>query len=427
MDRRMACLEERRRELAAFVEVLSRADREMVGRAAEAAQNLSSLSACADASALMAPFREPEEPAARRRIAAIRTSLARAKALRQAGAYGPGLEAARRSSRQAEDVGFWPLTAEALLVQGEIEERAARPEEAAQTLHRALLAAEAGRHDRVAVEAFARLVRVVGYQQARHEEGHRYARQGLALLGHLDQRETLEATLADHQGTLYLHEGRFAAALERHRRALALRLRALGPGHVQVADTLTRIGNVLAEQGDLAGALVHYRRALSIKEKLLGPDHPDVAQSLNTVGALLYRRAAFGEALALHRRALALSERALGPDHIQVATTLTLLGNACSGLGRTDEALALHRRAVAIFEKALGPNHPNVALALNNVGLKLLDRGEPAAAVEVFRRALAIQEAAYGPDHPWVAQIVFSLAQLPQFAGGRSSIFKNLA
>jgi tetratricopeptide (TPR) repeat protein len=409
MDRRMACLEERRRELAAFAGILSRADRGLVGRAAEAAQDLPPLSACADASALMAPFREPEEPAARRRIAAVRGSLARARALRRTGAYAEGLAAARQASRQAEDLAFWPLAAEALLLQGEIEERAARPEEAAATLHRALLAAEAGRHDRVAVEAFARLVRVVGYQQARHEEGHRYARQGLALLGHLDRRETLEATLADHQGTLYLHQGKFAAALERHRHALALRLKVLGPGHVQVANTLTRIGNVLTQQGDLEGALRHYRRALAVKEKLLGPHHPDVAQSLDAVGGLLYRRAAYGEALALHRRALAIGERALGADHTQVATTLSHLGNAYSGFGRDEEALASHRRAVAIFERALGPSHPNVAFALNNVGVKLLDRGEPAAAAAVFRRALAIQEAAYGSDHPWVAQALFSL------------------
>lgn len=390
--------------------MLSKADAELVGRAAEAAQDLPPLSACADASALLAPFREPDAPEARRRIAAVRGSLARATALGQAGAYKPGLVLAQEASRRAEETGFWPLIAEALLVQGKTEERAGTPEDAAAALHRALLAAGAGRHDRVAVEAFSRLVRVVGYKQARHEEGHRYARQGLALLAHLDQREALEATFADYQGTIYLQQGKPAAALERHRRAFALRWKALGPEHALVAGTLARIGNVLTQQGDLEGALHHYRRALAIKEKQLGPDHPDVAQSLDIVGGLLYRRAAYGEALALHRRALTIGERILGPDHSQVATTLTHLGNAFSGLGRVEEALACHRRAVAIFEKALGPNHPNVAFALNNLGVKLLDRGEPAAAVAALRRALSIQQATYGSGHPWVAQAEFSLA-----------------
>ncbi len=417
MDRRMACLEQRRREISAFVDLLSRADGELVGRAAEAAHDLPSLSACADASALMAPFREPEEPAARKRIATIRGALARAEALRQTGSYSSGLEVARQASRQSEGLGFWPLIAEASLVQGKIEERAARPEEAAATLHGALLAAEAGRHDRVAVEAFARLARVVGYQQARREEGHRYARQGLALVAHLDQREVLEATLADHQGTLYLHQGDFATALERHRHALALGVRALGAEHVRVANTLTRIGNVLSEQGDLDGALRHYRRAEAIKEKLLGSDHPEVAQNLDTVGGVLYRRGSYREALALHQRALKIGERILGPDHTQVAMTLDHLGNAYSGLGHDAEALASHRRAMAIFEKALGPNHPNVAFALNNVGVKLLDLGEPVAASMFFRRALAIQEAAYGGNHSWVAHTVLNLGEAERLQG----------
>ena len=58
-----------------------------------------------------------------------------------------------------------------------------------------------------------------------------------------------------------------------------------------------------------------YERALAIREKALGPDHPDVAKSLNNL-ALLYRaQGAYERAGPLYERALAIREKALGPDH----------------------------------------------------------------------------------------------------------------
>jgi len=58
---------------------------------------------------------------------------------------------------------------------------------------------------------------------------------------------------------------------------------------------------------------------LAIREKALGPDHPDVAASLNNLALVFSRQGRAQEAEGLLLRALAIQEKAFGPDHPNVA------------------------------------------------------------------------------------------------------------
>ena len=64
---------------------------------------------------------------------------------------------------------------------------------------------------------------------------------------------------------------------------------------------------------------------LAIREKALGPDHPDVAKSLNNLAVLYDNEGRYAEAEPLYKRALAIREKALGPDHPDVAISLNNL------------------------------------------------------------------------------------------------------
>jgi Tfp pilus assembly protein PilF len=46
------------------------------------------------------------------------------------------------------------------------------------------------------------------------------------------------------------------------------------------------------------------KRSLAIREKALGPNHPDVATSLNNMGLLYERQGQYAEAEPLYKRAL---------------------------------------------------------------------------------------------------------------------------
>ena len=152
-----------------------------------------------------------------------------------------------------------------------------------------------------------------------------------------------------------------------YKRALAIREKALGASHPDVAQTLNNLAVVYQEQGKYADAEGLYKRALAIYEKALGEDHPDVAQTLNNLADVYQEQGKYADAEGLHQRALAIKEKALGADHPGVAVTLNNLANVYQEQGKYADAEGLYKRALAIKEKALGADHPEVAASLNNL------------------------------------------------------------
>src|SRR3972149_6361581 len=88
------------------------------------------------------------------------------------------------------------------------------------------------------------------------------------------------------------------------RQALAIREKALGAEHADVAASLENLGSIYAAQGQYARAEPLLRRALGIREKTLGPEQPEVAQSLNALVELARARGQAGAAKPLASRAL---------------------------------------------------------------------------------------------------------------------------
>jgi tetratricopeptide (TPR) repeat protein len=131
---------------------------------------------------------------------------------------------------------------------------------------------------------------------------------------------------------------------------------------VQMARLDTVLANALCLLGDYTGAQPAYERALAIRERALGPDHPDVATSLNNLAALYYAQGRYAAAEPLYQRALAIREEGLGPDHLDVAHSLDNLALLYRAQGRYAAAGPLYQRALTIMEQGLGPDHPDVAL-----------------------------------------------------------------
>ena len=84
--------------------------------------------------------------------------------------------------------------------------------------------------------------------------------------------------------------------------------------------SLNNLAGSIRSQGRYADAEPLFKRSLAIREKALGPDHPDVAQSLNNLAELYQAQGRYADAEPLYKRSLAIREKALGPDHPDVAT-----------------------------------------------------------------------------------------------------------
>jgi tetratricopeptide (TPR) repeat protein len=72
-----------------------------------------------------------------------------------------------------------------------------------------------------------------------------------------------------------------------------------------VASALNNLAGLYSGQGRQADAEPLYKRALAIRERALGPDHPDVAQSLNHLADLYSAQGRHAEAEPLYKRAQA--------------------------------------------------------------------------------------------------------------------------
>jgi len=158
-------------------------------------------------------------------------------------------------------------------------------------------------------------------------------------------------------------------------------------------------------------------RALRIKRARLGDDHLDVADSLRALGEILLKTGDYGAARAELERALAIQESQLGSNALSVATTLTSLSNVIYSAGDHEELERIDERVLAIREKALGPRHPDVASSLNNLGLTRLANDDFAGAEPLFLRALAIYLESSGPDHADVAKVHNNLGMLYKKTG----------
>ncbi|AUX41105.1 hypothetical protein SOCE26_025100 [Sorangium cellulosum] len=212
-------------------------------------------------------------------------------------------------------------------------------------------------------------------------------------------------------------QGRFDAAIPLAQRALAIREKALGREHPQVATSLHDLAGLYLAKGDHARAEPLYLRALAIREKALGSEHPDVATSLHNLAWLYQAKGDHARAEPLYLRALAILEKTLGSEHPDVATPLNNLAWLYYTKGDYARVEPLYQRALAILEKTLGSEHPDVATPLNNLAVLYQAKGDYARAEPLCQRALAIQEKTLGSEHPVVATSLHNRARLYQTRG----------
>ena len=283
------------------------------------------------------------------------------------------------------------------------------------------------------------------YQRGRYAEAETSLRMALELAEQFRNGEYLVGTSLNNRALLYHEQGEYADAEPLYQRALAIREKALGPEHPQVAQTLNNLAGLYREQGKYAKAeplyqrsldilevaanlndlalLYHnqgkyaeaeplYQRALVIAEKTMGPEHPQVAANLNNLAGLYRDQGKYAEAEPLYQRSLDILEKALGPEHLQVAASLNNLAALNHNQGKYAEAEPLYQRSLAIREKALGPEHPQVAQTLSNLAELYRDQGNYAEAEPLYQRALTIREKTLGPEHPQVAASLNDLALL---------------
>jgi eukaryotic-like serine/threonine-protein kinase len=401
LDLRMRCLERRRRELSELVTQLASAAPAVLERAVQAAASLPPVSECEDAASLAAPVPPPRDAAVRAQVEAVGNQLALAKSLEVTGQYEAALKVASATVAAAEQTSYAPTIAEALRQREVLEEFSGDPEAAEATAFQAIAAATRGRHDRVAAQAWADLVWIVGYRQQRYEQAERYALQARAALDRLGGDELLGAELDRFLSGLYTRQGDYARGLQHGQAALTVLERTYGADHPQLGRILNLVGGTYFDSHDYARARDFFDRALANSLQALGPDHPTIAVRLNNLALVYEQEGRFEEALAAQRRALAIEEAAYGGAHPQLAIGYSNLGILLRSAGKLDEGYQAHLRAVVLSESTMEADNPDLGVSIAEMGDSLADLGRYREAIDAHRRGLAILEKAVGADHDW--------------------------
>lgn len=180
-------------------------------------------------------------------------------------------------------------------------------------------------------------------------------------------------------------------ALARHRLALPLRERALGPAHPLVAASLNNMGNALVELGRLDEAEASYRSAREVYERALGPEHPRVAMAWDNLANLFDARGDMKQLAEAAEKGLVLRERVLPPGHPEIAISLIHVAVAQSFRGEHAAAVSGVERAVQILSAGPGPTHPLTLEAMAYLGDVLGAAGRHAEALEQFEKVLRVE------------------------------------
>ena len=419
LDLRMQCLEKQRQALQALVALYAQSDAALVERAVRVAPSISSLRSCSDARELMQPTPLPIDPSLRARIAAQEQSLARVRAEYQAGHYQAALQAASLISVEANSISHAPLSAEAHLLLGEIQQTLGQHAAAETSLYQALWAGEAGKQDRVAAKAWIGLVYVVGFSMERPDESRRLVQHAEAALRRLGGDELERANLESAIGSIDFAQGHYQQARLRFDASLSLLEKVLGPNSPELVAVLHRLALVLEPLGVWAEAIALERRALAILETHFGSEHPQTADCRRRLAQHLFYNEYFEEALSMAQRALDTYKRTYAEDDDHVAAALLGVSEILLDMERGAEALPLATQALAIRRQHRDAWHTELAEALAQHGQALLQVGQTDQALGEALRVQEILARGLGTGH---VKYAWAMADLGHIYSARGEL-----
>ncbi len=421
---RMQCLEARRRDAAALVERLGRADASDVEHAVTAVQSLAPPSDC---DGIVGPevVESPRREQIDRELVQARAALWIGREREAADRVAPLLTPA---------TGFEDpeIEGRTFLLHGQAQRALGHAAAAKVSLRRAILAGAAAGDATLEADAWLALLDQIARAAERDADGWPTGVAAEAAIRRAGDDARARADLFAGLGHLQLGEGQHPDALERYESALRLRREHLPEGHLAIASALSLTGTALDAGERSREAETRHAEALAMRERALGTSHPLVARALLELGAAQYGDGDLGGAQASFTRARLLLDpggvsdaegltipgarvqpwpaSARSEHGVPLAAALDRLGIIARARRRFDDASKLHGRALALLESLLGPSDRRLGYPLENLGVALVDLGRADQALPHLRRALAIWEETLVEEHPELAHAHLHLA-----------------
>lgn len=409
LDRRMACLEDRRLELNAQVDQLLVSDRTALELGVVSTNRLSRVDDCADLAALIRPL-ELKDANSRAQLEALRGERAQLHVLFNAAMTSKVIPQAQELANKAKALGHPPFEADALLVLGVLQQQSGALPAASATLNQAFFKAQEGNDDALAVRIAASLVFHESAMRSRLELAELWLGNLEAINKRLPPSLSRTAFVEAAAGDLARVQGHTQGALAHYARAVEAIERDEGSSALTRARSLGNLAIAQRKAGQLAAGATTGQRALDLLRPIVDEGHPWVAEALMGLGNGQILQGNTVEARKSWRKAVELRETYQGADHPLTGTALLNLGTGFMAAGQWAEAEPILRRALRIHE-ATRPEHPNTAGAHAELGATLSALGQQTEGVGQLEQGLALIRKMVGEKHPQVVEILSKLGR----------------
>jgi tetratricopeptide (TPR) repeat protein len=232
-----------------------------------------------------------------------------------------------------------------------------------------------------------------------------------------------------HQGELMALQANYDAGEKAYREAIRIESAGLNDRQNQekLASSLYGLGTLLAREGRHADAEQSLRQALERQKALYGESHPAVARTLKDLARAVDDGGNLAAAIPLMERAVAMQRALRGSEpHPDLAEVLNDMGLLLYEKGDSSGAEKFYRESLAMNRRLLGDKHPEIANGLENVAMTAQDRGDLAGAEKLYRQSLEMRRELLGADHPEVGRTLANLASLQSDRGETSEALANM-
>ena len=263
-----------------------------------------------------------------------------------------------------------------------------------------------------------------------------YAQARPLIDGAVAKRRTLQGLdpldLSDslsHQGDLMALQADYDAGEKAYREAI--RIESAKPNdrlnQEKLASSLYGLGTLLAKQGRNAEAEESLRETLERQKKLYGESHPAVARTLKDLARAIADRGDINAAMPLMERSVAMQRALRGSEpHPDLAEALNDMGLLLYEKGDLNDAEKFYRESLAMNRRLLGTKHPEIANGLENVAMTVQDKGDLAGAEALYRQSLDMRRELLGTEHPEVGRTLANLASLQYDRGETREALANM-
>ena len=387
LDSRMRCLDRRRSELSGLLEALAGGDAIALRATNDAVVQLRSPAECAEA----AVEARPTSPALQADLDAGEDLLSRAIAASSLWQFERASTLVDRALTFAERAKSPSLTARALVVRGECQDRLGRSKDALATYQRAAkVAAQA--HDSAGVgEAMSRAFLVEGDHIGKRADALR-TRPFIELVVELaGQPEALRATWLHHLAIiLYDDPARVEEAATIETEALAIRRRTLPANHPYIFDSMETLANIEAARNHFDEAKQLLTQVL--EARIASRGERSVSAVYTNLGVLEARRGNLLGAIEYLQPAFDVSV-ANGKPNSHALFNIGLLNFE---LGRKRAAAATFEKSLALAERTSKESR-NVAETLAYLGISWIHAGEVERGRPFLTRGLEMSRAQASP------------------------------